>query len=75
LNIKTGNDAFENDKQRVEVCRILRKIADNLDSNPFYGDLVNTVRDINGNDIGRVGFIKTEGLTPEYFMRIFGFTL
>jgi hypothetical protein len=50
LKIKTGNAAFAEDGNdgKNEVARILREIADSLES----GFDAHTVRDINGNKVG-----------------------
>jgi len=48
VSIDTGNDAFEGDRDR-EIARILRKLADRLEScNPGEGPLY----DVNGNTVG-----------------------
>ena len=53
LKIGCDNAAFE-ENPRAEVARILREVADKLDDNPSYADFYETLRDINGNDVGRV---------------------
>ena len=58
LNIHTGNAAFEDDPF-LELARILRKIANNLETSDRQwvsrdGSLMSqTIRDFNGNDVGR----------------------
>lgn len=50
LNIDCGNAAFDPDPV-PEVARILREVADRLESGAFPRNSVN-VRDINGNTVG-----------------------
>ncbi len=56
--INMDNEAFHETGNNVEVCRILRELADRLD--PAYhlapsgkGELL-PLRDVNGNTVGRV---------------------
>lgn len=54
IEIDMSNAAFEEAGQGVEVARILRKLSDELDTDPdelreSFWDL----RDINGNVVGR----------------------
>jgi hypothetical protein len=51
LFIDTENDAFKPDPS-PELARILRAIADRIESGEFYGHYL-TIRDTNGNDVGR----------------------
>ena len=51
LKFDTDNAAFED---QAEISRILREVADHVDG----GCLSNTIRDINGNNVGR--FYRTE---------------
>jgi len=67
LNINTENDAFFDQDTRAydpapELARILRRIATALEQDPrgpwhaagaAHGGLNQTIRDINGNDVGR----------------------
>lgn len=52
LNVRTDNDAFSND-DGAELARILRAVADKIESDPHACGWFQTVRDINGNDVGR----------------------
>lgn len=52
LKIDTENAAFD-DGQTDEIARILRKIADEVEHGGYYPGQSQTVRDINGNDVGR----------------------
>jgi hypothetical protein len=57
LTIKTGNAAFE-DNEASEITRILREIANDIESRTRFigrGDttLTGTCRDINGNTVGK----------------------
>lgn len=51
LSIKCDNAAFE-DAPGEEVARILRKIADILESTCHGEDVSGTCRDANGNRVG-----------------------
>ena len=48
----TENVAFE-DAKEVEVVRILREIANKIEQSGSVPGFYQTIRDINGNDIGR----------------------
>jgi len=48
----TENVAFE-DAKEVEVVRILREIANKIEQSGDVPGFYQTIRDINGNDIGR----------------------
>ena len=50
LKIDTENDAFEQEGQKSEVIRILRKLADDIEN----GKEPSKVMDINGNTCGFV---------------------
>ena len=56
LTINTDNAAFEGqyqgDDHRFEVARILRDVADRLQRGEDFS-FFETLRDINGNDVGR----------------------
>lgn len=60
VKIDCGNAAFTDprdgtvttDSAASELARILREIADQLDNGVDYG-WFKTIRDINGNDVGR----------------------
>lgn len=49
VEIDLGNAAFEGDNRPVEVARILRALADRIDTGATDGLL----HDINGNRVGR----------------------
>lgn len=54
LRLRCENEAFVPDP-RLEVARILRKLADDLeDSTTWEYHHYRTVLDVNGNDVGRV---------------------
>lgn len=60
LYITTENAAFEGSEDgRAEIARILRDTADRLECWPEHGGedfrWYQTLRDINGNDVGRAG--------------------
>lgn len=57
LYIRTDNDAFADDP-RPEIARILRDIANRVESGDDYHHY-RTIFDINGNDVGR--FALKEG--------------
>jgi hypothetical protein len=63
LFIVTENDAFDGTNRREacprEIARILRECADRIESDGV-GSLSETIRDINGNDVGRYA-LKTVG--------------
>lgn len=48
------NDAFQEEARNHEAARILRKIADNIESG--IQDEETIVRDVNGNTVGTVEF-------------------
>lgn len=52
VRIDTDNAAFEDDP-RPELARILRVIADKVEQSGNEIGWFQTVRDINGNDVGR----------------------
>ncbi len=51
VTIHTDNDVF--DPPTIEVARILRKIASELESGADDFGMYRTLSDINGNDVGR----------------------
>ena len=53
INIQADNEAFENDNREHELARILREIAQRLESGEQFGWFL-TIFDVNGNDVGRV---------------------
>jgi hypothetical protein len=66
LTINTDNAAFGEtpEEMREETARILRQVADRMSTNEVYsslryGDFYETVRDLNGNDVGRAAFKDT----------------
>ena len=66
LTIDCGNDAFTDprdgtvttDSAASELARILREIADRIDNGIDYG-WYQTIRDVNGNDVGRYALKPT----------------
>lgn len=52
VKINVGNAAFQ-ESPDGEVVRILRKLADQLESGHGYSS---DIRDLNGNKVGKVGF-------------------
>ena len=52
LSITCENDAFQPDAA-AEVARILRSVADKLESGADDFGRYRTLRDSNGNDVGR----------------------
>ena len=58
LWIYTDNAAFDS-PPNIEVARILREVANRLDAGEDY-HFYETLRDINGNDVGRAKFIEEE---------------
>ena len=53
LNIRTDNDAFQDGNMDLEVSRILRATADRLERGEIQPGNSATLRDVNGNDVGR----------------------
>ena len=59
LKIETDNAAFTDVTDDgfggpdLEIARILRDVADKLENAEFYAGQSKTLRDINGNDVGR----------------------
>jgi len=51
VTIKTGNAAFE-ENPNMEIARILRELANNLEADVQPGKL----RDLNGNTVGTVEY-------------------
>lgn len=51
IKIKTENAAFQDGNKRCEVARILRNLADKIES----GESPSKLLDINGNCVGTVG--------------------
>ncbi len=51
LEIDCNNAAFQNDDPEIEVARILRQHADQLDNGGWT--ITAALRDINGNTVGR----------------------
>ena len=69
LWINTDNEAFGTGEDNVsgsvprcdETARILRVVADWLDRSPTDTfDFYQTLRDVNGNDVGRAKFVDEE---------------
>lgn len=53
LKFNTDNAAFDDENLAHESSRILREVADKIESLSDGG----TIRDINGNDIGTFDFV------------------
>lgn len=60
LHINTNNAAFDGDNKQHELSRLLRDIADKIESNGVSWCYQN-IRDYNGNIVGRYAE-KDEGL-------------
>ena len=62
ITIKMSNDAFGPTLQEGtdEVARILRKLADTLENDPYSNDLI-SLRDLNGNKVGEFRLVGTYG--------------
>lgn len=65
VKIECGNAAFTdeagnvtNDSAAPELARILREIADRIEAGTDYG-WFKTIRDVNGNDVGRYALKPT----------------
>ena len=52
ITIDTGNAAFEDGAGGSEVARILRTLADRYENDGLW-DQTHTLRDINGNRVGK----------------------
>lgn len=52
VKFDTDNAAFEDEQGETEIARILRDIADRVESGEYCGKF-QTIRDLNGNDVGR----------------------
>ena len=50
IHIDTDNAAFSNGMHDIEICRILREIADRYEA----GGTMSTILDINGNSVGKI---------------------
>jgi len=58
LYIDIQNDAFQPSPE-LEIARILRDVADRIEhSTKFDLSLYRTIRDLNGNDVGRYAIKK-----------------
>lgn len=54
IELRTGNAAFADNGEKYELARILRKLADDIES---YGEMASErLKDINGNTCGAVSF-------------------
>lgn len=53
VRIDLDNAAFEGDNCVPEIAYTLREIANSLDMGEYYNGHSYTIRDINGNDVGR----------------------
>lgn len=52
LTIKLDNDAFQDGNEGPEVARILRDIADTIDTEASINIRPGKIRDSNGNSVG-----------------------
>ncbi len=59
LTIDTDNAAFEGEREQ-EVARILRHVADQLLLGEPFAPNYETLRDINGNNVGGAAFKDNE---------------
>ncbi len=59
LTIETDNAAFEEGREE-EVARILHDVAKHLETGHDDFTQYRTLRDINGNDVGRAAFKDNE---------------
>lgn len=57
VRIHTDNAAFEDGNREHETARILRDISNRLDGGGSF-EKHQTLRDINGNDVGRAVFTR-----------------
>ncbi len=58
ISFNMDNAAFEEEQRNFEAARILRKLADDIESGQQDEETI--IRDINGNNIGLVGFYTGE---------------
>lgn len=61
LTIDTDNAAFEGENKGLETARILRVVADRLERRDGDFGYFQTLRDVNGNDVGRAAFKNADG--------------
>lgn len=61
LYIDTDNDAFARGHRANEVARILSRVAHDLVTGNDDFSMFRTLRDSNGNDVGRAKFERREG--------------
>ena len=54
VTIRTDNAAFEGEGRAAETARILRELADKIESGRVYG----SVQDGNGNAVGAFAFSR-----------------
>lgn len=59
LKFDTDNAAFDDDRDG-EIVRILHSVASRIEANGLSG-FYETVRDVNGNDIGRFSLKNSDG--------------
>ena len=58
--LDANHAAFDDGNMQYEIARILRNIADKAESAGFSG-FFETIRDINGNDVGRYAMKNDDG--------------
>ena len=56
ISFNTDNDAFGHGRQDAEVSRILRQLADKIETT---GAREGVIRDANGNTIGQFKYTRT----------------
>lgn len=65
LEISTDNAAFEGELEKLETARILREVAKRVEAGEDF-DTYRTLRDINGNDVGRAAFKTWNPMTKTW---------
>lgn len=64
VKFDTDNAAFADGGRDAEIVRILRAIADRVEREGCSG-FYETIRDINGNDVGRFALKNADGSRPD----------
>ncbi|MBX6192200.1 MULTISPECIES: hypothetical protein [Pseudomonas] len=64
VRFDTDNEAFDGAGRDYEIARILRAIADKVEGFGCSG-FFETIRDINGNDVGRFALKNADGTNGE----------
>lgn len=60
IKVDTGNSAFDGDGLQDETARILRDIADKIETEGAVQYTYRTIFDLNGNDVGRWKLLKEQ---------------